>query len=104
MQRVPVEQPHQNRRRGFDWPVASSLAIGDETDHFVFQHFLEKRRRRVAAGEVVLLDEFEKALAEQPRARLIGFIAKILRQRRVCHQPALLGRKQRGDPGARSLN
>ena len=104
MQRVPVEQRHQHRRRGFDRPVAPALAVGDETDNFVFQHFLEKRRRRVAARQAMALDEFEEPLGKQPGARLISFVAKILRKRRVRHQPALLGRKQRGYPRARPLH
>ena len=104
MQRVPVEQRHQHRRRGFDRPVAPALAVGDETDDFVFQHFLEKRRRRVAARKTMALDEFEESLGKQPGARVISFVAKIPSKRRVRHQPALLGRKQRGYPRTRLLH
>ena len=50
------------------------------------------------------LDDFEEPLGKQPGTRFIGFVAKILSQRRVRHQPALLGRKQRGHPRAGLLH
>ena len=104
MQRKPVEQRHQHRRHRLDRTVAPALAAGNETDHVVFQQFLHKGRGGVAAREPMLLDKLEEALGKQPGARIIRFIAKIFRQCCVRHQPALLGRKQRGDPRARFLD
>ncbi|MBA4035209.1 MAG: hypothetical protein C0480_11485 [Bradyrhizobium sp.] len=98
MQLMPAKQRHLYRRRGFHRPVAPALAVGDKTDNFVFQQFLEKRRRRVTARQAVTLHDFKEPLGKQPSALFIGFVAKILSQRRVRHQPALVRPEQRGHP------
>ena len=67
MQRVPVEQRHQHRRRGLERAVTPALAAGDEADQCRILHFLQKGRRGVAAGEVMALDAFEEAFGQQDR-------------------------------------
>ena len=57
----------------------------------------------VAAGEIVTHDEFADPLRQQAAARLGGFVAEVLRERRLRHQPALLGRKRRCHAWARLM-
>jgi hypothetical protein len=83
MQRVPVEQGHQHRRRGLERAIAAALVVRDEADDVVFQHPLEKGRRGVAACKLMALDEFEEVLGKQACAHGSRLVAEILRQGRV---------------------
>ena len=79
MQRVPLEQGHQHRRRGLERAVAPARAVGDETDDVVFQHLLEKSRRGVAACKLMARDDLQETFGKHPGARITRLAAEILR-------------------------
>ena len=84
--------------------LALTLGLRDIADDAVFQQLLEKGRRGIPACKFMALDEIENVLGQKPGAGATRSGTKILRKRRVSHEPTLLGREQRRDPLARFVD
>jgi hypothetical protein len=103
MHHVPMQQSRHRHRRRLERPVPPALARRDMAHQIVFQHLLEKRRRGVAAGKIVLHDHIEHPLGQHAAAGRGRLVAKIKRQCGLRDQPALLGRERRRRARARLM-
>ena len=79
-------------------PLSGTMAYPDRMGD-TYPHLLEEGRRGVPACDLIAFDDIEQAGHRQPGAGTVGDnIAEMERDRRVGHQPALPGPKQRGQP------